>query len=179
MNKMVKKNLCYASVVLFVIAGVITQFLDTDPITIGYGYFAIGILGMCSMCLCCCSFCLPKNASDYSEYRYQKIRQDNSFKKINEVSIPQPNTIQRQKINQIKEKLKLQNFEREQELLIKFKKLMQSSSKIQQDDCAKLLGLGNQEFSKKLLEWSELLPFKIDGNMIIVENISDFAFALD
>jgi hypothetical protein len=67
----------------------------------------------------------------------------------------------------------------DQEFLERFQKIMKMSKSIKKVEVAELLGIPETELLHRLLDWSEQLPFKIDGDMIIVEDISAFTAALD
>jgi PKD repeat protein len=86
---------------------------------------------------------------------------------------------QKQKIDEMKQKLKMQQIQQEQALLTKFKRVMNLASEIKQSQAAEMLGITEKELTLKLFEWSEQMPFKIKGEMIVVDDISAFTAALD
>jgi hypothetical protein len=93
---------------------------------------------------------------------------------------PPPNKLdQKQRIEQMKEKLKLQQDQKDQEILSKFQKIMEISKKIKRSQAADMLGISGDDLLNKLIEWGELFPFRIDDEMIIVDDIMAFTSALD
>ncbi|MHA1518794.1 MAG: leucine-rich repeat domain-containing protein [Promethearchaeota archaeon] len=67
----------------------------------------------------------------------------------------------------------------ENDLLEKFKRIIKMSQEVSQDVVAKFLRLTPDELFGYLVDWVEIIPFKIKGNLIVVEDINDFMKALD
>jgi hypothetical protein len=76
-----------------------------------------------------------------------------------------------------------QNFETqrrfEQNLLIKFQEIMKMVNEIKKTEVAELLGISEKDLLHNLFKWKERFPFKINGDMLVVDNISEFIGALD
>jgi lysylphosphatidylglycerol synthetase-like protein (DUF2156 family) len=64
------------------------------------------------------------------------------------------------------------------ELLSRFQKIMKISQQISKKEVASALNLTQKQLLNKLIEWSDL-PFKINNEMIIVEDLGAFTSALD
>jgi hypothetical protein len=64
-------------------------------------------------------------------------------------------------------------------LLEKFRKILKMTQRVKKSEVAQGLGITESELFQKLIGWSDLLPFKIDDEMIIVDDISAFTEALD
>jgi Leucine-rich repeat (LRR) protein len=71
------------------------------------------------------------------------------------------------------------NYQPKQELLHKFEKVLQISNRIKQTQAAKMLKLTEDELTMQLFEWSGKFPFKIEGDEIVVDDISLISKALD
>ncbi len=69
--------------------------------------------------------------------------------------------------------------QKDKQLLEKFKKVLKVSNKIKQKQVAEFLEISEKELLKKLFEWGEILPFKIDDDLIVVEDMDDFVDQLD
>jgi Concanavalin A-like lectin/glucanases superfamily len=80
------------------------------------------------------------------------------------------------KSNTVSVKRKLRQ---DQKILSDFKRVMKLANEIKQSQVAEMLGISEKALSAKLLEWSTQIPFKIKGEMIVVDDISAFMFALD
>ncbi len=72
-----------------------------------------------------------------------------------------------------------QKQQKEKLMLQKFKEILQISHRVKIADVARNLGLTYDELFSNLLRWQQDIPFKIDGEMIVVEDISTFIGALD
>jgi hypothetical protein len=70
-------------------------------------------------------------------------------------------------------------FQNKRPLLAKFKNIFKKTNEILQSEVASKLGITERELSLKLFEWNDFFPFKIDGDMIVVEDISTFISAVD
>jgi hypothetical protein len=69
--------------------------------------------------------------------------------------------------------------ERNEKLLLDFQKIIKMSKRIEITTVASLLELTLPELMKRLMEWVEQIPFKIDGNMLVVEDLSFFTDTID
>ncbi|MHA1745622.1 MAG: leucine-rich repeat domain-containing protein [Promethearchaeota archaeon] len=67
----------------------------------------------------------------------------------------------------------------ESELLKKFRMIMNISQEVSQSQVAKHLELSEGDLFGYLIEWSDSIPFKIRGDMIVIEDINDFMKKLD
>ena len=67
----------------------------------------------------------------------------------------------------------------EDELLKKFKKIMEISNRIKQSQAAEMMGITQTQLTQKLFEWGEKLSFKIEDDSIVVENMDSFMGELD
>ena len=67
----------------------------------------------------------------------------------------------------------------ESELLKKFRMIMNISQEVSQVQVAKHLGISEEDLFGYLIEWSNTIPFKIRGDMIVIEDINDFMKKLD
>nr|MDO8115093.1 hypothetical protein [Candidatus Sigynarchaeota archaeon] len=65
------------------------------------------------------------------------------------------------------------------DLLRKFQKIIKMASRVKKNDVAEALGLPDEELFVKLMDWSDQFPFKIDGDMIVVDDSAGFVNALD
>ena len=65
------------------------------------------------------------------------------------------------------------------DLLKQFQKILKMSSRIKKSEVAKMLGIAEDALLHKLLEWNEKVPFKIDGEMIVVDDTKAFLAAID
>ena len=64
-------------------------------------------------------------------------------------------------------------------LLEKFKELASISQRIKKSEVAEFLGLKETDLLKKLVAWKRDLPFKIDKDLIVIDNLDAFTSALD
>ncbi|MHA1369531.1 MAG: leucine-rich repeat domain-containing protein, partial [Promethearchaeota archaeon] len=64
-------------------------------------------------------------------------------------------------------------------LLDEMKKLIRISQRIKLKQAAEVLGLMEIQLIKKLMVWGEKLSIKLDGDMIIVDNWTDFSTEID
>jgi len=64
-------------------------------------------------------------------------------------------------------------------LLQRFEQLLRVSQRIKKNEVAVFLELSDVDLLRKLVEWGQFLPFKIDGDMIVVDSIADFTSMLD
>ncbi len=70
--------------------------------------------------------------------------------------------------------------QRSQQLLEKFGKIMKISYKVKLAMVATSLKVSPEELFEYLIEWgNEQIPFKIEDDIIIVDNVSDFTQTLD
>ena len=67
----------------------------------------------------------------------------------------------------------------EQNQLRKFKEILEITQRVKIHDVAQSLGIEYSDLFEKLLRWKKDIPFKIDGEMIVVEDISNFVGVLD
>jgi len=67
----------------------------------------------------------------------------------------------------------------EKSMLEKFKRIIKISQEVEMEDVAESLKITEEQLFEKLIEWGEDLPFKIKGDLIVVENLSAFIGALD
>jgi hypothetical protein len=67
----------------------------------------------------------------------------------------------------------------EKELLEKFKKIFKVAKVVKRAEVMKSLGLTKEQLFEKLIEWGEILPFKIEDDKIIVEDTVSFTAMLD
>jgi hypothetical protein len=67
----------------------------------------------------------------------------------------------------------------DEELLYKFQRIIKMTSKVKMDAVADVLGLSSKDLFSKLVQWSEHLPFKIDVDMIVVDDTAKLTSALD
>nr|MDO8108849.1 hypothetical protein [Candidatus Sigynarchaeota archaeon] len=65
------------------------------------------------------------------------------------------------------------------ELLQKFQSIMSISNRVKKADVAGALGLTENELLQKLIRWREQLSFKIDGDMIVADDMPKLVEALD
>ncbi|MHA1700242.1 MAG: hypothetical protein ACTSWN_15470 [Promethearchaeota archaeon] len=65
------------------------------------------------------------------------------------------------------------------ELLKNFKGIMEISQRVKQSQVAKYLGITEDELFAKLIKWRHQIPFKIDADLIVVDDITEFTDALD
>ncbi len=68
---------------------------------------------------------------------------------------------------------------REKALLYKFQKIIKISKSVSMEYVAGHLEISKQELFDLLIAWNSRLPFKIDGEMIIVDDLDDFLVNLD
>jgi len=64
-------------------------------------------------------------------------------------------------------------------LLEKFKGVIAISQRIRKSEVAAVLGLTEIELIEKLIAWGREIPFKIDGDMIVVDDLANFTAAMD
>jgi Galactose oxidase, central domain len=69
--------------------------------------------------------------------------------------------------------------ELEKQLLGKFKSILNMSQKVPVSSVADNLEVSEKVLFAQLIKWNKTIPFKIDGDMIVVDNLSDFVTALD
>ncbi|MHA1520355.1 MAG: hypothetical protein ACTSRK_09240 [Promethearchaeota archaeon] len=74
---------------------------------------------------------------------------------------------------------KKEHKKREKALLYKFQQIMKISKSVSMDYIAGNLAITKQELFDLLISWKSRLPFKIDGEMIIVDDLNDFIANLD
>jgi ribosomal protein L37E len=67
----------------------------------------------------------------------------------------------------------------EQELLEKFKKVMRMSNRVKQDHVAKMMDITHDTLLKLLFKWGDDLDFKIEEDLIVVEDLSQFVSGID
>ncbi len=67
----------------------------------------------------------------------------------------------------------------DKQLLEKFTKIFKVAKVVKRAEVMKSLGLTNEQLFEKLIEWGEILPFKIEDDKIIVEDTVSFAAMLD
>ncbi len=67
----------------------------------------------------------------------------------------------------------------DKQLLEKFTKIFKVSKVVKRAEVMKSLGLTKEQLFEKLIEWGEILPFKIEDDKIIVEDTVSFAAMLD
>jgi len=64
-------------------------------------------------------------------------------------------------------------------LLEKFKAIMKMSHRIEISRVSRSLDISDDNLFEKLINWNQSIPFKIDKDIIIVEDFNAFADALD
>jgi len=64
-------------------------------------------------------------------------------------------------------------------LLKKFRSILEITHRVSTSDIATSLGLSKEDLFEYLLLWKKTIPFKIDGDDILVENVQEFMGALD
>lgn len=69
--------------------------------------------------------------------------------------------------------------QRDQDLLFQFKNIMRISQQIKRNDVARALSIPETELLQRLIQWGDQYPFKIDKDIIIVEDLSKFVSVLD
>ncbi len=69
--------------------------------------------------------------------------------------------------------------ENEAYILRKFQNILKMSQRVKIEWVAKSLGLTHEALFEKLIEWGQLYPFKVDNDMIVVEDLKQFIDALD
>ena len=62
----------------------------------------------------------------------------------------------------------------EKELLEKFESILEMSESVNTTQVAKSLGLSKSQLFEKLIQWQDILPFKIDGEFIEVDDTTNF-----
>src|SRR5271157_1406330 len=60
------------------------------------------------------------------------------------------------------------------ELLAKFQKLMKIASRVKKSDVASALGISEDDLLLKLMDWGDTIPFKINGDKIVVDSVTEF-----
>ncbi len=65
------------------------------------------------------------------------------------------------------------------ELLIKFKKIVKMVQNVELDVIAGSLKLSKPDLFEKLIDWQDNIPFKLNGNLLVVDNLDGFANAID
>ncbi|MBN1329729.1 MAG: hypothetical protein JXA54_09675 [Candidatus Heimdallarchaeota archaeon] len=82
---------------------------------------------------------------------------------------------EREAIRQDKERDRIARINaNEKELLEKFENILKISESVEISRVAKSLGLSDYQLFEKLIQWQDVLPFKIDGKYIEVKNSADF-----
>lgn len=82
---------------------------------------------------------------------------------------------QREAIRQQRERERIADInENEKKLLEKFENILEMSESVNTSQVAKSLGLSKSQLFEKLIRWQEMLPFKIDGEFIEVDDTVDF-----
>jgi hypothetical protein len=66
-----------------------------------------------------------------------------------------------------------------QDLFVKFKRAIQISQRIEMGSLATMLGIPKEQLLAFLLDWSEQVHFKIDKDLIIVQDINETIMDLD
>jgi hypothetical protein len=150
-------------------------------------YYTIGILIICGFLI----VIFKKKKAQKSKMKLTRSTQNSvrpiqnlnarksNFKSSQQSPHPTRAVSQKKKIDDMKQQLKLQQIQKEKELLTKFRRIINMASEIKQSQAAEILGITEKELIMKLFEWSELMPFKIKGEMIVVDDISAFTSALD
>ena len=64
-------------------------------------------------------------------------------------------------------------------LMQKFEKILRASNKVKQAQIAQYLGISEHELFALLISWSELLPFKIEDEYVVVEDMQQFTEILE
>jgi 3-keto-disaccharide hydrolase len=109
-----------------------------------------------------------------SAYKKNKIQQKSNIKsqkslKTSKTTIKKE-LLQKNRTNQtIKEKI----------LLEKFQKIINVSNRVKQAQIASNLGITQQELFNKVVAWGDTLPIKIEGDEIVVNDVSKFSGMLD
>ncbi|MHA1556105.1 MAG: hypothetical protein ACTSPM_04140, partial [Candidatus Heimdallarchaeota archaeon] len=62
----------------------------------------------------------------------------------------------------------------EKKLLEKFESILKMTESVEISDVAKSLAISEPQLFEKLIQWQDVLPFKIDGDFIEVKNATDF-----
>ncbi len=62
----------------------------------------------------------------------------------------------------------------EKKLLEKFETILKMTESVEISDVAKSLAISESQLFEKLIQWQDVLPFKIDGDFIEVQNTTDF-----
>jgi hypothetical protein len=71
------------------------------------------------------------------------------------------------------------NGQSNKEMLGKFKRVMSITNRIDQQDCAKMMKITRDLLLEKLFDWGPDLPFKIEGNDIVVNDVKKFQDGID
>jgi hypothetical protein len=67
----------------------------------------------------------------------------------------------------------------EVKMLKNFKELLNISQRVKVPSVADYLGVSEKILFNKLIEWNQKIPFKVNGDLIVVENLTEFLGALD
>jgi DNA-directed RNA polymerase specialized sigma subunit len=63
--------------------------------------------------------------------------------------------------------------------LQQFQKMVVVGQKVNKDEIAQALGLPTGEFLQKLSEWKECIPFDVDEDAVVVDDLNAFSKAID
>jgi N-acetylneuraminic acid mutarotase len=69
--------------------------------------------------------------------------------------------------------------EQEKIMLEKFEAILKMSQKVKIKNVAENLNVSDKILFERLIKWNKTIPFKIDNEMIVVENLTEFIGALD
>jgi hypothetical protein len=69
--------------------------------------------------------------------------------------------------------------EQEKIMLEKFEAILKMSQKVKIKTVAENLSVSDKILFERLIKWNKTIPFKIDNDMIVVENLTEFIGALD
>jgi hypothetical protein len=67
----------------------------------------------------------------------------------------------------------------EKSLIEKFQKIMRISNRIKQSQVAEMMGIDQSTLTQKLFEWGDILPFKIESDEIVIQDMNHFITQMD
>lgn len=104
------------------------------------------------------------------------------FKKKQEEKRKERNKIRKQKQKDKEAKRQQEERDRiarinanEKRMLEKFESILEMSERVNLQQVAKSLAINESQLFEMLIQWQDRLPFRIDGDMIEVENVDDFS----
>ncbi|NHJ47738.1 MAG: hypothetical protein FK733_08120, partial [Asgard group archaeon] len=111
------------------------------------------------------------NIGDWWEDKKDKIKD----KREERNRIRSQKHLERQAVKQQEERERIARISaNEKRMLEKFESILKMSDSVNIDDVAKSLGLKEAQLFELLIQWQEILPFKVDGDMIEVDDTVDF-----